>query len=303
VQGTIEAEFLDIARSEAATDEAEEHADGVVEEEAVTRFVGGQRGHFQLAQGIEAVAAAIGIVVHRQVAELLGPGFEVEEEQKAVEVAQSLLAELAGQVGIALVDLVVPFFHQITDGLVANQLNGLACGIFEILGNGEGVPVGVLVERIEQRGAGFGADMLAVQQRGHGLEGGGLAAFEDLTQIEAQQPLLAPFAAVHQHQRIEVADQQPARRFGQGEDLAGDDGFDIGAGKQQFGVGLGRVLRWDEGVIQRVGYILRLAGGHQDPEPGRAIGPADFPRHGAEPVLGFPQRVVAAIPQHPQQFL
>jgi hypothetical protein len=108
-------------------------------------------------------------------------------------------------------------------GLVAQQLDGLAQGVLQVLGDGEGVAVSVLVQCIQQTRALLRNEALAVQQHGRGLEGGVVAPPEDLVPVEAQGPVSVPLEAVDQQQPAVGEQQDPARRPVQGEDAPGDD--------------------------------------------------------------------------------
>jgi len=95
---------LRIAAREALPDQAEQLLQTVVEVVAVAGLVGGERGLFQLAQVLDAVALQVGLGVDGRVAQF-GPGLDVEQEQQPVHVAQAFQGELVGQVGVvALVD-------------------------------------------------------------------------------------------------------------------------------------------------------------------------------------------------------
>ena len=73
---------------EAVADEAEQGLDGVVEVVAVQRLLAGQAHQLQVAQVLQAVALAVGLRVHRRVAEVRAR-LDVEEEQQPVHVAQA----------------------------------------------------------------------------------------------------------------------------------------------------------------------------------------------------------------------
>ena len=62
-----------------------------------------------------------------------------------------------------------------------------------------------------------------MQQRGGGLQRSVLAAAEDLVEVEAQQPVVRPLAALDEEDAAEREHQQPARRMILAEDVAGDD--------------------------------------------------------------------------------
>jgi hypothetical protein len=88
---------------------------------------------------------------------------------------------------------------------------------------------GALVQAVQQRLAGLGADALAGQQRRGGLEGAGLAAAEDLAEVEAQQAFFVPLAAVDEQELGVGGEQHPAWWLRAGEDPAAEDVFQAGA--------------------------------------------------------------------------
>ena len=185
------------AAAEAVADEGEQPPQAVVQIEAVERFAGGQAHQLQVAQALQAVALAVGLGVERRVAELRAR-LDVEQEQQAVHPAQAFEAQPAGErvVG-AVVQLVLEHLAQVVDRLVAEQLDRLAQGVLQVLGDGEGVLVAVVVEPVEQGGAGAvgGQQAAAVEQDGGGLHGRVLAPAEELVDVEAQQPVVRPLAA------------------------------------------------------------------------------------------------------------
>ena len=175
---------------------------------------------------LQAVALAVRLRIDRGVAEV-GPRLDVEQEQQAVHVAQGFEAEPPGEVVVgAVVEPVLENLAQVADRLVADQLDGFAERVLEILGDREGVLVAVVVQVVEQASAAATAGLrrqqaVAVQQGGGGLQGGVLAAAEDL--VEAQQPVVGPLAALDQQQAAVGEHQHPARRAFLAEDAAGED--------------------------------------------------------------------------------
>ncbi len=208
---------------EAVADQAEQALHGVVQVVAVQRFLAGQAHQLQVAQVLEAVALAVRLGVDRRVAEV-GARLGVEEEEQPVQVAQAFPPERLGERGVgAVVHLVLQHVAQVADGLVADQLDRLAQRVLQVLGDGEGVLVAVLVEVVEQARAVGRQQAAAVQQGGGGLQGGVFAAAENLVEVEAQQPVVRPLAALDQQDAAEREHQQPARRVVAAEDAPGDD--------------------------------------------------------------------------------
>ena len=195
---------------------------------AVQGLLAGQAYHFEVAQVLQAVALAVRLRIDRGVAEV-GPRLDVEQEQQAVHVAQGFEAELSGEVVVgAVVEPVLEDLAQVADRLVADQLDGFAEGVLQVLGDREGVLVAVVVQVVEQASAAAAAGLrrqqaVAVQQGGGGLQGGVLAAAEDLVEVEAQQPVVGPLAALDQQQAAVGEHQHPARRAFLAEDAAGED--------------------------------------------------------------------------------
>ena len=217
-----------VAAVEAVADEGEQGPDAVVQVVAVQGLLAGQAHHFEVAQVLQAVALAVRLRIDRGVAEV-GPRLDVEQEQQAVHVAQGFEAEPPGEgvVG-AVVEPVLENLAQVADRLVADQLDGFAEGVLQVLGDREGVLVAVVVQVVEQASAAAAAGLrrqqaVAVQQGGGGLQGGVLAAAEDLVEVEAQQPVVGPLAALDQQQAAVGEHQHPARRAFLAEDAAGED--------------------------------------------------------------------------------
>ena len=208
---------------EAVPDQAEQGLDGVVQVVAVERFLAGQAHQLEVAQVLQAVALAVGLRLHRRVAEI-GARLDVEEEQQPVHVAQAFQAELPGERGVGtVVELVLEHLAQVTNRLVADQLDRFAQRVLQVLGDGEGVLVAVLVQAVEQAPAVRRQQAVAVQQGGGGLQGGVLAAAEDLVEVEAQQPVVRPLPALDQQDTAEGEHQHPARRVVLAEDAPRHD--------------------------------------------------------------------------------
>ena len=123
---------------------------------------------------------------------------------------------------MTVVHLVPEHLAQVADRLVADQLDRLAQRVLQVLGDRERVLVAVLVEAVEQALAVGGQEAVAVQQRGGGLQGSVLATAENLVEVEPQQPVVRPLAALDEQDAAEREHQQPARRMVLAEDTAGD---------------------------------------------------------------------------------
>ena len=204
----------------ALVDQREHALQAVVEVAPLPALVGGQAHHLQVAQALQAVALAPGVVAHGQVAQLRAR-LDVEQEEDAVHGAQALPGELLRVQGVlAAVDPLLAaagLLDQLLGGLVAQQLDGLAQGVLEVVGDGEGVLVAVLVQAVQAALARVallidGRQALAVQQHGGGLEGAIVAAAEDLLPVEAQHAVLGPLVAVDEDALAVRKQQHPARR-------------------------------------------------------------------------------------------
>ena len=117
--------------------------------------------------------------------------------------------------------LLVRLLLKVPDSFIADKLDGLPQSIFQVLGNGVGVLVGVFIQGVQEAEALSRTHAVPVQQRGHGLEGGMLPAAKDFGEIEAQQALLIPFAAVQEHYLGIAQQHHPAGRFRAPEHLPG----------------------------------------------------------------------------------
>ena len=207
----------------AVEDEPEEQADGVVEEIAVALLVGVESDAFEVAEGFEGVAFDVVLAFDREVAEL-GSGLQIKDEKEPVEVAQAAAGEFLFELlGGCVEDAFFPNVADVVNGFVAEQLDALADGVLEVLGHGEGVAMGVFVERIEEGEAFRRADGFPVQECGGGAEGAGVFAAEYGLEVEGEIAPLGPFRAVDQAEVTERGKQHPARRFFEGEDMLGDD--------------------------------------------------------------------------------
>ena len=84
-----------------------------------------------------------------------------------------------------------------------------------------------------------------MQQRRRRLQGGVLAAAENLVEVEAEQPVVRPLPPLDQQDAVEGEQQHPARRVVPPEDAAGDDV--VPGGVEEF------LRRWDlAGELGRV---------------------------------------------------
>ena len=134
---------------ETVPDQSEERLDGVVEVEAVQRLLAVEGNHLEVAQVLQAVAQAVGVRVHRRVAEV-GSGLNVEQEQQPVHVPEAFEPELPRQLVVEVVHLVLADLAQVADRLVPDGFDGLPERVLQILGNREGVLVAVFVEPVEE---------------------------------------------------------------------------------------------------------------------------------------------------------
>ena len=241
-----------LAAVEAFADQAEERLDALVQVVAVAGFVAGQAHQFEVAQMFQAVALAVGLGFQRGVAEFRA-GLDVEEEKQAVHVAQGFEAQFRGERVVQAVDALLADFGDVADGVVADQFDGFPQGVLEIVGNGEGVLVAVLVQAVVQAHALARQQAADVQQGGGGSQRVGLVAAQDVVQEEAQQAVVRPLAAFDQHDLAGREQQHPARGMVAAEDAVGDDalpGFlEQRVGGRTFAVELVAVGLEDERVF------------------------------------------------------
>ena len=142
-------EDVAVAAVEAVPDQAKQSLDALVDVVAVQGFVADESHEFQVAQVLQAVALAIRLGVDGRVAKLR-KGFDIEQEQQSVHVAQGFQSEFVGELLVKLIHALLAYFAQIPDDLVADEFDGFAQRVLEIVGNGEGVLVAVVVEAIVQ---------------------------------------------------------------------------------------------------------------------------------------------------------
>jgi hypothetical protein len=152
-----------ILEAAAIGDQAEQAAQGGVEIKAVTRMGRVERLHLQLAQGFQAVALEVDLALGDGHIAQLGPGLDVEHEQQPVDHAQAFQAEV-GRVELVFAAEEAFFgirrlFAQLVGGLVAQQLDGFAQGVFKVFAHAKGVFVGVFVQAFQQADASPGAKL------------------------------------------------------------------------------------------------------------------------------------------------
>jgi hypothetical protein len=284
----------------AAVDELEQATQGVVEEGAVARLLGNQRGQLQVAQHLQAVALLVGVGGADGHVAQLRAGLDIEQEQQPVHQPQALQGELAGvQLAPTAEDallLLAGLGDELAGRFVAQKLHGFLQGVLEILGNGEGVLVGVGIEGVEQYLALGRQQALPPQQYGGSLERRIVAAAEDLAPVEAQQPVLRPLGAIDEERLGGAGQQYPARRMLGAEEVVRKhllpglamQGLGPGLGVPEQAVGLQR-----EGVLA---LQVRVPG-VQDDQPRRLAGLAEGAQRGQRPVLERQQHRLQGIAQ------
>ena len=164
---------------------------------------------------LEAVSLAVGVGGHGRVSELRAR-LDVEEEEQAVHVSQAFPAQLVRQgVVVQAEELVVAHVAHVPDDLVADQLDRLAERVLQVLGDGEGVLVAVLVQAVQKAMAlpVRGQQAVAVEQDGGRLERGVVAAAQNLREVEAQQPVVRPLASLQQQRLAERQQEEPTGRM------------------------------------------------------------------------------------------
>ena len=116
----------------------------------VTIFFAGQRNHLKIAQRFQTVALQIGFGGHRRIAQLRAR-FDIEQEQQTIHIPQAFAAQLIrvnssfpGVIGQLVVD-------EITHRFIAQQLNALTQGIFQIFRHAKRMFVRIVIQRIEVR--------------------------------------------------------------------------------------------------------------------------------------------------------
>ena len=181
------------------------------------------RAHeLQIAQMFQAVALAVRLGVHGGVAELRAR-LDVEQEQQAVHVAQGFLAQLPRELVVEPVHPLLANLAQVPDGLVADKLDGFAQRVLEVGGDGEGVPVAVVVKAVEQAHAFVGHQAFTVQKCGSRLQGGCLAPAHDVVEDEAEQAVVGPLAPFEQQDLARREENHPTRGMPLTEDSTCDD--------------------------------------------------------------------------------
>src|SRR5690606_10061167 len=122
--------------------EVEQQRDGLIDEVTLAGLLRLEANHLKLAQALQAVTVAVGFRLHRRVPELR-PRLDIEEEEHAVHVPETLQRELSGiELLLAGEDAFLSALTQVPYGLVAEQLDGLTEGILKVLRNGKGMFVG-----------------------------------------------------------------------------------------------------------------------------------------------------------------
>src|SRR5215831_13844258 len=120
---------------------------------ALLRLRRGQGHHLQLAQRLQAITQAVGLALEWGIAEFW-PRFDVEEKQEPIEIAQTLMRQCCWIDFLSALrttkDPTPAPLPEVPHRLVPQELNGLAHGIFKVLGDTIGVPVGVLCQSVEQ---------------------------------------------------------------------------------------------------------------------------------------------------------
>ena len=231
VEGVLPVAELPGPALETVPDQSEERLDGVVEVEAVQRLLAVERNNFEVAQVLQAVAHAVGVCVHRRVAEV-GAGLDVEQEQQPVHVPEAFEPEFPRQLVVEVVHLVPAHLAEVADRLVPDGFDGFPKRVLQVLGNREGVLVAVLVEPVEEALAVGRQERVPVEQRRRRLQGGVLAPAEDLVEVEAEQPVVRPLPPLDQQDPVEGEQEHPARRVVPPEDAARD--HVVPGGVEQF---------------------------------------------------------------------
>ena len=141
--------------------------------------------------------------------------------------------------------------------------------------------VAVVVQAVEQARALLGQQAFAVQQGGGGHQRVVLAASEHVIEVEAQQPVVGPLAALDEDHLAGREQDDPARRMRLAEDAAGDDVAPALAeqrlGRRRLAVVLGRVRL----QIERVFVLARSAvvGTENQQGDGAVLAPGEQHRH------------------------
>ena len=283
--------------------QSEQAAQGDIEVLALPGPRVGQGPELQVAQALQAVALEVDLALLDGHVAQLGAGLDVEEEQQPIDQAQAFQAQVGG------VELVLAaekallgrggLLAQLDGGLVAQQFDGLAQGVFQVLADAEGVLVGVVVQAFEQAGAFAGGQAVLVQQDGAGLEGVGVLAVEDVGPGKAQGAVVGPLVAVEQQPLVQPQQQDKARRL-----VGAEDGlrqqFGPGQVAHALGPGLVAVMEGGELVVEQVLALgPRLVGRDE----GQALAPPvpDRQRQPGDPLMqarrGGRRRVAQGLEQ------
>ena len=137
-----------------------------MDEEAVARLVSVEADELEVAQSLQAVAEPVGVGLHGDDLELGAAGLHVEEEEQPIHPGQAVVLEIGG---VALVveaeDGLLLAGAAVVDGLAGQQLDRAAHAVLEVAGDGVGVLVAGLLERVVQAAAAVGVEGVAVQER------------------------------------------------------------------------------------------------------------------------------------------
>ena len=159
----------------------EQHRQRIMQIAAVALNFGGERCQLQFTQLFERIALEVDLGIHWCVTQLWAC-LDVEQEQHPVHVAQTFPRQLAGiQFVLAAEDAFFLFLrlgNQLPRGLVADQFDAFAQGVFQVFRNTVGMLVGVFIQCIQQALAVGIQQGFAMQQHTHGFQGLGFTAGE-----------------------------------------------------------------------------------------------------------------------------
>ena len=110
--------------------EGDEQINGVVEEAAIAVFVGQKRATLDLTQSLEGVTALIDVIGNRRILEI-GTGFNEEQEENAVHVAQTLDRQFVRKICISLdrLLLLAGSLNDFIGSFIAQKFNCSAKGL------------------------------------------------------------------------------------------------------------------------------------------------------------------------------
>ena len=207
---------------EAVPDQPEQGLHALVDVPAVQGLAAGEAHQLEIAEMLEAVALAVGLGVHRGVAELRA-GLDVEQEEQAIHVTQGFEAESPGEGVVEAVHPLLADLAEVPDGLVSDELDALPECMLEVRRDSEGVLVAVVVQGVVQARALGGEKAVVVEEGGGGVEGRRLAAAEDVVENETQQAVVGPLAPFEQQDLAGGEEHHPPCGVPMTEDSAGDD--------------------------------------------------------------------------------